>query len=89
MKIKSAVIAISLCLITSIGVNAQKMKVKGDMSSLKDVSKIDLEFTYDNMSVGKYDSEDEYLQERVEKKNEKEPGTGNEWREAWVNDREE
>ncbi|MEP2772124.1 MAG: hypothetical protein ABJH05_08240 [Fulvivirga sp.] len=88
MKTKSLLMALGLLLVFS-GAFAQKLKVKGDMKFMKEVKTLDLEFTYDNMSVGKYDKEDEYLSERVAKRNEDEPGKGDEWREAWVNDREE
>lgn len=68
---------------------SQKIKQKGDLSALKNAKKIELVFTYDNMRVGKYEDESVYVEERVQKRNEKEPGSGDKWRDAWFNDREE
>lgn len=67
---------------------SQKIKQQGDLSALKNAKKIELVFTYDNMRVGKYDDESEYLEERVKKRNEKEAGSGDKWRDAWFEDRE-
>ena len=88
MKTKSLVMTSAL-IFAFCGAFSQKMKLKGDMKFMKEVKALDLEFTYDNMSVGKYDAEEEYLSERVAKRNEDEPGKGDEWRENWVNDRAE
>ena len=68
---------------------AQKIKVDGDLKFLKDVKALELAYSYDHMSVGKYDNEEDYLNERAAKRNEKEPGAGDKWKEDWVNDREE
>lgn len=89
MRTKSLIMAGAILVAFTTGAFAQKIKVKGDMKFMKEVKVLDLEFTYDDMSVGKYDNEEDYLAERVAKRNEDEPGKGDEWRESWVNDREE
>ena len=69
---------------------AQKLKVKdGDPSILKDQTSINFEFTYDNMSVGKFDTEKEYMDKKIEEYNKKESGRGDNWAKNWVNDRKE
>ena len=74
----------------AVTVNAQKLKVKdGDPSVLKDQTSINFEFTYDNMSVGKFDTEKEYMDKKIEEYNKKESGRGDNWAKAWVNDRKE
>ena len=70
-------------------IQAQKIKTKGDLSFLKEVKNIELAFDYNNMGVGKYDKEEDYLNDRVEKRNQKEPGAGDEWKASWINDRQE
>jgi hypothetical protein len=71
------------------GVNAQKITVKsGSFDVLKGQETISIEYAYDNMAVGKFDVEQEYIDKKVTEYNEKEPGTGDTWAKAWVNDRE-
>src|SRR5687767_12785345 len=61
----------------AVTVTAQKLKVKdGDPSVLKNETAINFEFTYDNMSVGKFDTEKEYMDKKIEEYNKKESGRG-------------
>ena len=68
--------------------NAQKIiTTQGSLAVLKGQPELNVEFTYDNMAVGKFDKEEDYISERKEKMNNKEAGTGDKWAEGWVNDR--
>jgi hypothetical protein len=68
--------------------DAQKLKLTdGDLSALKDEKAINFEFTYDNMAVGKYDTEKEYIDKKTEEYNKKEAGKGDDWAKSWVTDR--
>ena len=81
---------IIVCLILGLsGVShAQKIALKsGSVASLGTLSEIRVEYTYDNMMVGKY-KEADYLKKKVEKYNKKEPGKGDQWQLDWVSDRE-
>lgn len=67
---------------------AQKLKLtSGDLSALKDQTSMNFEFTYDNMSVGKFDNEKDYIEKKTEDYNKKEAGRGDNWAKSWVNDR--
>lgn len=66
---------------------AQVRLTKGDASVLKGQSSIAVKFTYDNMTVGKL-SEKDYLTKKVEEYNKKEAGKGDNWKKAWISDRE-
>ncbi|MEO6721696.1 MAG: hypothetical protein ABIN67_15110 [Ferruginibacter sp.] len=69
---------------------AQKLKLTdGDLSVLKDQTSINFEFTYDNMSVGKFDKEKDYIEKKTGDYNKKEDGRGDAWAKSWVNDRKE
>jgi hypothetical protein len=69
-------------------VNAQKIKViEGDLAKLKGVKSFKTEFTYTPMIVGKDKDEKDYIQEKKQKLDEKEPGRGDTWEKAWVADR--
>ncbi len=56
---------------------------KANYSFLKSVKKINVVFDYEGMTVGKNQTEEDYVAETVAEKNEKKAGAGDEWKEAW------
>lgn len=65
--------------------------VKGDegLTHLDGKKKVGIEFDYSQTSVGSFGtSEKEYLEKRIEEKNEEEEGSGDEWAEKWHKDKE-
>jgi hypothetical protein len=67
---------------------AQRIKVQeGSIDAVKAESSINFEYTYDNMSVGKFDREEDYVAKKKEDYNNKEAGRGDTWAKAWVDDR--
>ena len=86
--IKPALLA-GLMVALSLNLSAQKIKKKeGSLDVLKNESSINVEFTYDDMSVGKYKKEEDYISDKKAEYNKKEPGRGDRWAESWVKDRE-
>lgn len=68
--------------------HAQRIKLTdGNLSALKNEKNIKVEFTYDNMKVGKFDKEEDYVRTKKEEYNKKEPGRGDSWAKSWVDDR--
>lgn len=68
---------------------AQKVKTtSGSDDILKSESSINIEFSYDNITVGKYKNEQDYITAKTEEYNKKEPGKGDSWAASWKNDRE-
>ncbi|MBA4054549.1 MAG: hypothetical protein C0490_07550 [Marivirga sp.] len=85
---KNVFVMMLLCL--SIAGYSQKIKViEGDLSPLKGLKAINTEFTYDNMSVGKFPKEADYIAQKKTDLDKKEPGRGDKWEETWVSDRKE
>ena len=83
--IKTTLLLILLSVVTSY---AQKIKVTdGDLSILKGVDKLNVEYDYSDMTVGKKKSEADYVAEKKAAYNKKEAGKGDEWEKAWVADR--
>lgn len=83
---KTSLFAIFLLL--SITVYSQKVKlVSGSLAPLKGEPGLNVEFTYDNMTVGDDLSEKEYVDKKKRAYNEKEPGRGDKWEQAWFADR--
>jgi hypothetical protein len=88
MKNISLLIITGLILCLSPLSHAQKIALKsGSLASLSILSEIRLEYTYDNMKVGKY-KEADYVTKKVQEYNEKDPGKGDQWSIDWVSDRE-
>jgi len=70
--------------------NAQKIKVTdGDLSFLKDIAELSIAFEYpDNIKIGKM-SQQAYIDKKMADNEEKEAGSGEEWKEAYFADRSE
>ncbi|SFW50475.1 hypothetical protein SAMN05661012_02162 [Chitinophaga sancti] len=59
-------------------VNAQRIKlVEGSVSPLKGITELNTEFTYDNVKVGEFSNEDDYIHKKTEEYNKKEAGKAN------------
>ena len=88
MKILITGAAFIALLSLSITVNAQRIKLtQGDLAALKSETSIDFKFTYENMGVGKYKDEADYVTQKTADYNKKESGKGDTWAKAWVDDR--
>ncbi len=75
-------------MLLAVSTYAQRIKVtEGKLSVLEGQKEINIEYSYDNMRVGKFDKEEEYIKSRTEELNKKEPGRGDQWAKAWVADR--
>ena len=73
----------------SLPLSAQKLKLtEGNLDVLKGQKEVNTEFTYDNIKVGKYDKEEDYIKDKTADYNKKEAGRGDTWARAWKEDRE-
>lgn len=89
MKILKHAIAVLAILFFALQASAQKVKTtSGNSDILKTESDINIEFVYDNLSVGKYHNEQDYIKAKTEEYNKKEPGKGDSWARSWENDKE-
>lgn len=64
--------------------NAQKIKqTEGKLSFLKGQTQLSINFERsDDLKVGKY-TEAKYIEVKMDKANDKEPGTGEKWKQSW------
>ena len=86
---QNKLIIIAVLLFTSLMV-AQKVKVtEGSFKNLKGIPSYNLEFDYSGVMIPKYDSEEEFLADKMAKREEKKPGDGERFKKAWFSDREE
>lgn len=88
MKTISKIFALTALFFAAANANAQRIKTTdGSLDALKNETSINVEFTYDNMSVGKFDKEADYIAKKTAEYNSKEPGRGDRWAKNWVADR--
>ena len=88
MKAIIKYVALLTLVFFSMNTYAQKIKtVEGNADVLKNESTINIEFTYENISVGKFDKEADYIKKKTDEYNAKEPGRGDIWAKNWINDR--
>lgn len=81
------VFIILLVSLFAFGSQAQKIKlVDGNFDFLKGTKDLGVEFTYDDITVGKM-SEEEYIEKKVAEAEEREPGAGEAWPDQWYGDR--
>lgn len=85
--LKASALILALCIAMSSF--AQRIKIiEGDIpSDFKNQTSVNTEFTYENISVGKYDKEEDYIKAKTEEYNKKEPGRGDNWAKSWIADR--
>jgi len=89
MKKLSIFISVVLLALLFTQAAAQKMKLEtGSFGVLKGTSVLNVEYGYDNMAVGKFDNEQDYIEKKVAEYNKNEAGTGDKWKESWFADRE-
>lgn len=82
------VLFFAFLLSTSITFSQKANVTKGDWSDLKGISEYNLEFDYSDLEIPKFDSEEAFLEDKMAKRDEKEPGTGQKFKESWFSDRE-
>ena len=78
-----------LILIVSFAFSSQAQKIKlqdGNLKFLKGVKDLGVEFTYEDLTVGKL-TEEQYIANKVEDANDREPGSGDNWSDLWYGDR--
>jgi len=75
-------------LITALGFSQKAKVLEGDFKNLKGISEYNLVFDYTDVAIPKYKSEEEFLKDKMKKRDDKEPGTGQKFKDSWFADRE-
>ena len=69
------------------GVQAQHIHlIEGNLSALRGNNSMNVQFVYDNMRVGKYNKEEDYVNAKRQEYNSKNPGRGDSWAKEWVSE---
>lgn len=88
MKTTRFIAVCVVAILASFTVYGQKLKPSGNLAELKSAKEYKLEFLYENIQVGKFKDEEDYIAKKVAEYDEKEPGRGDKWKKAWKDDRE-
>lgn len=87
MKTTRIILAALVMSFTAGSLSAQRVSLKsGSLDFLEDQSTIRVEYSYDDMTVGKM-KEADYIAKKTKEYNDKEPGKGDQWAQDWQNDR--
>lgn len=89
MKKISIIMLISSFLISVNYSFGQCKLTSGDISGLKGQDEVNLQFDYSKMAVGKFKTEDEYIEKKKADMNKHKSGSGDDWAEKWKNDKTE
>lgn len=73
--------------LTSMVFSQKIIKAEGDLTFLKSQKNLNLEYDYSEMGVGKFKTEEEYVNTKVKEYNADEPGRGDKWKESWEGSR--
>jgi hypothetical protein len=86
MKSIKLVLLASFLMLGSMASYGKVVKLSGDLSPLKGITALNLQYDYSKIIVGGMD-EETFIKKGVEERNAKKPGSGDVWKERWVNDR--
>jgi hypothetical protein len=85
---KTVLLVLAAILLSGLSMNAQKITVKsGSVSALKGQKTLLVQYDYNGMSVGKYDKESDYIDQKVAEGNDAEAGKGDKWKKEWFDKR--
>lgn len=85
-----SVIIIAMLMIGIFSASAQKIKLEsGNLDFMKGQTELKVAYDYQTVSVGKFKVEADYISKKKAEYNEKEPGSGDRWEKAWIDDRSE
>lgn len=80
----------TLLAFVSLNIFSQRLKVsEGKLKNLKGITEYNLTFDYTDLQVPKFDSEEAFLKEKMQKREKKEAGAGERFKKSWFRDREE
>ena len=81
-------VVLAIVALFTISATSQKLKVHdGNLKNLGTVKVYTLEFDYSDLQIPKFDSEEEFLKDKMAKRDEKKPGDGERFKKSWFDDR--
>jgi len=78
-----------LLLVSTTAMGQKLIEQEGDIKNLKDIKVYMMEFDYTDVQIPKFDNEEAFLKDKMDKRNEKEAGDGERFKKSWFDDRPE
>jgi|SRR5680860_441864 len=78
-----------LLLVSTTAMGQKLIEQEGDIKNLKDIKVYMMEFDYTDVQIPKFDNEEAFLKDKMDKRNEKEAGDGERFKKSWFEDRPE
>lgn len=77
-----------LLLFITLSVSAQRLKInEGDFKNLKGINTYSVVFDYTDVQIPKFENEEAFLKDKMDKRDEKEAGDGERFKKEWFSDR--
>jgi hypothetical protein len=83
-----AIVLLLMILSSTISLSQKMKMIEGNISNIEHINKYDLVLVYDNLKIPNYDSEEDFLKDKISDREEKEAGSGERFKESWFADRE-
>ena len=78
-----------LLLVSTTAMGQKLIEQEDDIKNLKDIKVYMMEFDYTDVQIPKFDNEEAFLKDKMDKRNEKEAGDGERFKKSWFDDRPE
>lgn len=78
-------VLLALLFVSSLAMAQKMKKVSGDFKNLKGIAEYNLTFDYTNLTVDKFKTEEDFLADKMKKREEK--GTSEDFKKSWFADR--
>ncbi|SDD62355.1 hypothetical protein SAMN05421636_101233 [Pricia antarctica] len=78
-----------LLLVATTAFGQKLIEEEGDIKRLKDIKVYKMEFDYTDVQIPKFDNEEAFLKDKMDKREEKEAGDGERFKKSWFDDRPE
>ena len=77
-----------LLLLATLSVSAQRLKInEGDFKNLKGINTYSVVFDYTDVQIPKFENEEAFLKDKMDKRKEKKAGDGERFKKEWFSDR--
>lgn len=76
-----------LLLVSTTAIGQKLIEQEGNIKSLKDIKVYMVEFDYTDVQIPKFDNEEAFLKDKMDKRDEKEVGDGERFKKSWFDDR--
>ncbi|WP_106790956.1 hypothetical protein [Aquimarina sp. Aq78] len=79
---------LTLLMTVTLAFSQKRKDQEGSIKNLKGITAYNLVFDYENLKVDKFDTEEEFLKNKMDKREAKEAGKGERFKKSWFADRE-